>query len=46
MLLESENWSYDPKGFEEYFLPVSETCSNVSLPNSVDWNGMDLNLDY
>jgi hypothetical protein len=44
MILESQNWSYDPKGFEEYFLPISGTCSQASLQNAIDWNGIDLSL--
>jgi hypothetical protein len=44
MILESQNWSYDPKGFEEYFLPISGTCSQASLQNEIDWNGIDLSL--
>ena len=39
MILESVNWSYDSRGFETYFLPLSETCSGESFPNAYNWNG-------
>ena len=39
MILESINWSYDSRGFETYFLPLSETCSGESFPNAYNWNG-------
>lgn len=37
MILESNNWRYNSKGFEAYFKPISETCTRTS-ENIADWN--------
>ena len=40
MILESSDWRYDSRGFEAYFLPLSETCSKNSYSDAVNWNGI------
>ena len=30
LILQSKGWQYNKKGFEEVFLPLSETCSDPS----------------
>ena len=38
MILDSNNWRYNPKGFEAYFKPLSDSCTHTS-DNVADWNG-------
>jgi glycoprotein 6-alpha-L-fucosyltransferase len=42
MILESDNWRYNPRGYEAYFRPLSETCKELSDANertaTVGWN--------
>lgn len=37
MILESQQWRYNPEGYEAYFRPVSDNCS-TSDEKSVNWN--------
>ena len=30
MVLKSQGWSYNKKGFEDVFLPLSQTCNDPS----------------
>lgn len=38
MILHSNNWRYNSHGYKAYFLPVSDTCEDVSSDSIVDWN--------
>jgi glycoprotein 6-alpha-L-fucosyltransferase len=40
MILESNDWRYDSRGYESYFLPVSETCAKTKFQDVVPWNGL------
>ncbi len=43
MILLSEGWRYNTKGFGAYFKPVSETCQHFEDDgNAVEWNGLPL----
>lgn len=37
MILESNQWRYNPDGYEAYFKPVSDTCK-TSNEKTVNWN--------
>lgn len=38
MILDSKSWRYNPKGYEAYFKPVSDSCRD-STDRPVDYNG-------
>lgn len=37
MILQSNNWRYNPKGFSAYYLPLSNTCTDVQGQEYIDW---------
>ncbi|XP_069184193.1 alpha-(1,6)-fucosyltransferase-like [Procambarus clarkii] len=38
-LIIDSSWAYSTKGWEEIFLPISETCTNFSRENITKWPG-------
>lgn len=38
LVIESAHWRYNPKGYEAYFKPVSETCVKTN-PKAITWGG-------
>lgn len=39
MILKSSGWRYNKKGFEEVFLPLSDTCTSADGSNKSNWPG-------
>jgi len=39
MVLKSQGWRYNKKGFEEVFLPLSETCNDPNGQSRATWPG-------
>ena len=39
LVLKSQGWRYNKKGFEEVFLPLSETCRDPSGATHSTWPG-------
>ena len=39
MILKSSGWRYNKKGFEEVFLPLSETCTSADGSSKSNWPG-------
>jgi len=40
MILNSNNWRYNHKGFEAYFLPIGKNCPYDG--QQISWNGLKL----
>lgn len=38
MILQSDGWKYDPKGLTAYYLPLSETCTDMQGQEVTAWN--------
>jgi hypothetical protein len=48
MILVSKDWSYNAKGYEQYFEPLSESCvlkPNETVQSGVNWTGKKTNLN-